>query len=297
MLKASHIFMVRPLRFGFNSQTAESNSFQNKEGMNESSAIQESALKEFDAMVELLRANNIEVTVFDDISSDTPDSIFPNNWISFHQEAVVLYPMMAENRRTERRNDIIESLNRSKKTIDLSIQESEQIYLEGTGSIVFDYENRIAYANISPRTNKILLEDLCRQLNYTAITFKAVDQQGADIYHTNVLMCIGSTFCVICPDCMPDKTERTHILESLEKNGHEIIPITYAQLNSFAGNMYQLLNSKGESCIVMSKQAFNSLNSDQLTALKKHGILLTPELFTIEKFGGGSARCMMADVR
>ncbi|MDQ3045972.1 MAG: arginine deiminase-related protein [Bacteroidota bacterium] len=289
--------MVRPLRFGFNSQTAESNSFQNKEGMNESSAIQESALKEFDAMVELLRANNIEVTVFDDISSDTPDSIFPNNWISFHQEAVVLYPMMAENRRTERRNDIIESLNRSKKTIDLSIQESEQIYLEGTGSIVFDYENRIAYANISPRTNKILLEDLCRQLNYTAITFKAVDQQGADIYHTNVLMCIGSTFCVICPDCMPDKTERTHILESLEKNGHEIIPITYAQLNSFAGNMYQLLNSKGESCIVMSKQAFNSLNSDQLTALKKHGILLTPELFTIEKFGGGSARCMMADVR
>jgi hypothetical protein len=295
---ASKILMIRPVRFGFNEQTAGSNSFQNK-GDKASEMIQNEALREFDAFVLKLKSAGIEVDVFDDTAEPhTPDSIFPNNWISFHGNLAVLYPMLAENRRKERRSDIVSHYYKNTSSIiDLSEKEQNGIYLEGTGSIVFDYSNKIAYANISARTSKQLLDELCRRLDYKAVTFKAVDQGGADIYHTNVLMCIGKSFAVICPDCIPDKKELQLVIETLENTKHEIIHISYEQMNSFAGNMYQLFNAEGKSLIIMSEQAFNSLNADQLKLLEKHGTLLYSALNTIEKHGGGSARCMIADVR
>jgi hypothetical protein len=245
-----------------------------------------------------LKNAGIDVEVYSDTEEPhTPDSIFPNNWISFHENKVVIYPMLAENRRKERRDDIIKDLGKCAFILDLSDNEKKNKFLEGTGSIVFDYENKIAYANISPRTNKQLLDDLCSQLDYRSITFKAVDTRGADIYHTNVLMCIGEGFAVLCTDCIPDKNDREKVIRSLLDTHHEIIEIDIDQMNSFAGNMYQLFNNKGESFIVMSEQAFKSLDQEQIKKLKKFGTLLYSPLYTIEKYGGGSARCMMADVR
>jgi hypothetical protein len=295
---ASKIMMIRPVLFGFNEQTADSNSFQNPDD-NLPETIQQQALKEFDLFVDKLRTAGIQVEVFEDTSEPhTPDSIFPNNWISFHDDLVVLYPMLAENRRKERRPDIIEHYTADASSIlDLSKEEDNQIFLEGTGSIVFDYENRIAYANISPRTNKELLKKLCDRLKYNLVTFKAIDSKGADIYHTNVLMCIGKRFAVLCKECIPNKNELDKIIGSLTATNHGIIEISAKQMNSFAGNMYQLFNDKLESFIVMSEQAFSALSSDQIKVLEKHGTILHSPLYTIEKYGGGSARCMIADVR
>ena len=298
--KASEILMIRPVKFGFNLQTAESNSFQQSESSMNSEMIQNDALGEFEAFAEELRANGIEVIIFEDTPAPhTPDSIFPNNWISFHENnSIVLYPMLAENRRQERRPDIIEQLKKTNSSIiDLSFYENEQLFLEGTGSIVFDYGNKIAYANLSSRTDKQLLTELCNRLNYTSITFKAVDKSGKDIYHTNVLMCIGEGFAILCDDCIRDKSELESILNSLKKTGHEIISIRYDQMNSFAGNMYQLFNNKHESFIVMSEQAMKSLDQEQINKLEQYGTLLHSPLYTIEKYGGGSARCMIAEVR
>ena len=297
---SSSVLMIRPVRFGFNEQTAGSNSFQQKEGAISSEDIQQKAVQEFDAFAELLVRNGIDVVVFEDtLSPFTPDSIFPNNWISFHENnSIVLYPMLAENRRLERRLDIVNSLKQSDSVlINLSEYEKENKFLEGTGSIVFDYDNKIAYANSSPRTNKELLEKLCSQLNYTSIIFKAVDSNGADIYHTNVLMCVGDVFAVICEDCIPNKNELKSIIDSFKKSKKEIITIDYNQMNSFAGNMYQLFNVKGESFIVMSEQAYKSLKEGQIKQLEQYGTLLHSPLYTIEKHGGGSARCMIAEIK
>lgn len=296
--KPSKILMIRPVLFGFNEQTAGSNSFQNKDGKDPES-IQLEAVKEFDALKEKLRKAGISVKIFEDTTEPhTPDSIFPNNWISFHENAIVLYPMLAENRRKERRNDIVEYYcGEDPAIIDLTKKEKQNIFLEGTGSIVFDYENRIAYANISPRTNEGLLSELCDRLNYTLITFKAIDSGGSDIYHTNVLMCIGKGFSVLCSDCIPDKNDLDKIVNSLISTNHKIIKINRGQMNSFAGNMYQLFNNDGASYIVMSEQAYKALRQDQIKALEKFGKLLHSPLYTIEKHGGGSARCMMAEVR
>lgn len=290
--------MVRPIMFGYNEETAFSNSFQNKaDGQPEK--IQQSALLEFDSFSAKLKAAGIDVEIFEDNKEPhTPDSIFPNNWISFHENAIVLYPMLAENRRKERRIDIISRFrNNLSLLIDLSEKEKENVFLEGTGSIVFDYENKVAFANISPRTNKELLNFLCERIGYKTITFKALDLAGADIYHTNVLMCIGKGFTVLCKESIPDKNEKQYVIETLENTGHEIIEISYDQMNSFAGNMYQLFSSKEESFIIMSEQAFKSLRPEQIKRLEKYGTLLHSPLYTIEKHGGGSARCMMAEVR
>jgi hypothetical protein len=297
--KASKIFMVRPVLFGFNPQTANSNSFQHTQNNAESQIIQAEAVKEFDDFVLLLRKNKIDVTVFEDTTyPHTPDSIFPNNWISFHENnTVVLYPMLAPNRRMERRADIIEALGKNKKRIDLSEYENNGAFLEGTGSIVFDYKNTIAYANLSPRTDKNLLELLCKKINCQTITFKAVDTNKQDIYHTNVLMTIGDTFAVICTECIPDKNELEKVLNSLKATNHEIITISYSQMNAFTGNMYQLFNEEGKSFLIMSEQAFKSLTPQQIEQLKKHTEILHTPLYTIEKYGGGSARCMIADMR
>ena len=292
--------MIRPVKFGFNEQTAGSNSFQNTANEAEAATVQQKALEEFDAFSDLLISSGIDVLIYNDTDSPhTPDSIFPNNWISFHENSqLVLYPMLAENRRMERREDIISEFKKKESiVIDLRSFESKSRFLEGTGSIVFDYDHKIAYANISARTDKHLFEQLCKQLEYESVSFKAVDMNGADIYHTNVLMCVGQGFAVLCKDCIPDKNDLNKVTASLKDSGHEIISISYDQMNSFAGNMYELFNFTGERFIVMSEQAYRSLIPEQIKRLEQYGKLLHTPLYTIEKHGGGSARCMIAEIR
>jgi hypothetical protein len=295
----STILMIRPVNFGFNEQTAGSNAFQNRNA--EQQQVQDKALKEFDNLVNLLQDNGVEVIVVDDTHEPhTPDSIFPNNWVSFHQDGnVFLYPMMAENRRLERREDIIMQLEdefQVKHVIDLSRFEHEHKFLEGTGSMVLDRENKIAYACISPRTDKEVLALFCEQTGYKEVSFYAFDQHHQAIYHTNVLMCVGSTFVVICLDCITDDNERNAVTTILKLTHKEIINISFEQMNRFAGNMLELKNKSGESLLVMSKNAFESLNKDQKTALEKYCKLLYADINTIENNGGGSARCMIAEV-
>jgi hypothetical protein len=297
--KPSTVLMVRPARFAFNTQTAVSNFFQvSGEGPEEE--IHNKALSEFDAFVKKLRDAGIDVRVFDDtLLPHTPDSIFPNNWISCHDDGtMVLYPMLTENRRAERRSDIIAAFTKPDTVIvDMSFHELKNEILEGTGSIVFDYDNRIAYMNTSPRSNKLLLLELCGRLDYKAVIFRATDMNGFDIYHTNVLMCVGRGFAVVCTESITDETERRQVVQSLQSTGHEIIEITRLQMNAFAGNMYQLFDRDGKSVIVMSEQAFLALDPFQAVQLERYGRILHSPLYTIEKHGGGSARCMIADIR
>lgn len=295
----STILMIRPVNFGFNEQTAGSNAFQNRNA--EQQQVQDRALKEFDNLVNVLRENDVEVIVVDDTPEPhTPDSIFPNNWVSFHQDGnVFLYPMMAENRRLERREDIIMDLEdefKINRIIDLSRFEHEHKFLEGTGSMVLDRENKIAYACISPRTDRGLLAIFCEQTGYKEVSFNAFDEHAQPIYHTNVLMCIGSKFAVICLDSITDDYERNDVISILKLTHKEIINISFSQLNQFAGNMLELKNKAGESLLVMSENAYQSLNEDQKICLEKHCKLIHADIKTIENNGGGSARCMIAEV-
>jgi hypothetical protein len=295
----SHILMIRPVNFGFNEQTAESNAFQNSAAKtDDANAI---ARREFDAMVKLLRANGVDVTVVDDTPEPyTPDSIFPNNWVSFHSDGqVFLYPMQAQNRRLERREDIINGLEDNfavKHVIDLSRFEDEGKFLEGTGSMVLDRENQIAYACISPRTDRDVLELFCKEAGYKPVTFDAVDEKGQAIYHTNVLMCLGSGFATICIDSIANPHEKVMVKESLWSTQKEIIDISFEQMNHFAGNMLEVKNKDGETLIVMSKSAHDALREDQKKVLSGYGKLVYADISTIESLGGGSARCMMAEV-
>lgn len=294
-----HLLMIRPVNFGYNEETAGSNAFQQRDP--EGFLVQEKALNEFNNMVSLLRENGADVTVIDDTEEPhKPDSIFPNNWVSFHADGnVFLYPMQAENRRLERREDIVSKLEdhfAAKHIIDLSRFEHENKFLEGTGSIVLDRENKIAYACLSPRTNRQVLNLFCGQAGYTPICFDAVDERNQAIYHTNVLMCVGSKFAVICLESVPNPHEKTVLTESFKSTGKEIIHISFEQMNRFAGNMLEIKNQSGETLIVMSKNAYQSLLSNQVKALEKHGKLIYSDLNTIETNGGGSARCMMAEV-
>jgi len=291
--------MIRPASFSFNEETAASNAFQKKPAS--VSNINEQAQLEFDRMVNLLRANGVNVMVVDDTAEPyKPDSIFPNNWVSFHNEGnVFLYPMQAENRRLERREDIIAKLEdrfKVKHVIDLSRFELENKFLEGTGSMVLDRENKRVYACISPRTDPEVLELFCEEQGYEAITFDAVDEKGCAIYHTNVLMCIGSGFAVICMDCIANPHEKIVVKQSLLSTHKEIIDISFDQVSQFAGNMLEVKNKSGETLIVMSRAAFNSLGNDQKVTLQKYGKLVYTDISTIEAIGGGSARCMMAEV-
>jgi len=290
--------MIRPVSFGFNEQTAGSNAFQNRD---DNSNVQAEALKEFDGFVNTLRNNGINVTVIDDTKEPhTPDSIFPNNWVSFHADGnIFLYPMQAENRRLERREDIINQLEDNftvHRIEDLSRFEIEGKYLEGTGSMVLDRENKIAYASISPRTNKDVLAGFCRQTGYQPITFSAFDENGQAIYHTNVLMGIGSKFAVVCLDSITDQAEQDEVLASFKATGKEVINISFDQMNHFAGNLLEVKSIGGETLIVMSQTAYNSFMEKQKTALSKYGKLVYADISTIERVGGGSARCMMAEV-
>ncbi|MDB5023361.1 MAG: amidinotransferase [Mucilaginibacter sp.] len=295
----STILMIRPVNFGFNEQTAGSNAFQNRNAVQQQ--VQDNALKEFDNLVNVLKQNGVEVIVVDDTTEPhTPDSIFPNNWVSFHQDGnVFLYPMMAENRRLERREDIIMQLEdefQIKHVIDLSRFEHENKFLEGTGSMVLDSENKIAYACLSPRTHKEVLDLFCSQSGYKPVLFHAVDENGMDIYHTNVLMCIGSKFAVICLDSLANAKEQAELTRSLSATHKEIVAISFAQMNQFAGNMLELKNKGGDNLLVMSQNAYRSLNNDQKATLEKYCKLLYADINTIENNGGGSARCMIAEV-
>jgi hypothetical protein len=291
--------MIRPVAFGFNAQTAGSNAFQNRD--EDQQMVQQKARQEFDGFVKILRDNGVNVTVIEDtVEPHTPDSIFPNNWVSFHDNGdVFLYPMQAENRRLERREDIIRQLEdefEASHVIDLSRFEVRGQFLEGTGSMVLDRDNKIAYACLSPRTNVEVLKAFCDYTGYRSVTFNAFDKKGHAIYHTNVLMAIGSAFAVICLDSITNKVEKEVVIASLQQTGKEIIDITFGQMNSFAGNTLEVKNGSGEILIVMSQTAYLSLTGDQKITLEKFGKLIYADINTIESNGGGSARCMLAEV-
>ncbi|MBC7923101.1 MAG: amidinotransferase [Ferruginibacter sp.] len=294
--------MVRPVRFGFNEQTAGSNAFQNAAvAAQRRETAQESALREFDQMVNQLRAAGVDVRVVDDTPEPhTPDSIFPNNWVSFHQDGTVcLYPMQAENRRLERSRPMVEDLEKDfiiENVVDFTNYEATGKFLEGTGSMVLDRMNKVAYAGLSPRTHEAVLEDFAEKIGYQTVTFRATDGQGKEIYHTNVVMSVGDLFAVVCLNCIRDPKERRHVRSTLAKSGKEVIAITVEQLNQFAGNMLQLRNQRGESLLVMSARAYRSLTVPQIRRLEKYARLIACELDTIETNGGGSARCMVAEV-
>jgi hypothetical protein len=304
MQTTSNILMIRPVKFGFNEQTALSNAFQNPDAARAGAAlIQLQAQNEFDHMVAILQQHGVDVIVVEDtIDPHKPDSIFPNNWISFHEDGTVcLYPMHAPNRRQERRKDIIEMLGGPKgfsvsRTIDFTNHEERNKFLEGTGSLVLDRDNKVAYACISPRTHSDILTEFSEQTGYRVVAFNSVDKNGIPIYHTNVVMAIGDKFAVICLDTIMDEKERQVVKEELSANGREVVEITLNQMNNFAGNMLQVKSKSGESLLVMSQTAYNSLVPEQVHALEKYARLVPVYLHTIESNGGGSARCMMAEV-
>jgi hypothetical protein len=293
------IFMVRPAAFGYNPQTALTNSFQS-ELAQASEEIQRKALAEFDAMVELLRAKGVEVHVFHDTPIPSkPDAIFPNNWISMHADGkLILYPMCTVNRRWERRADLVEEFKRKfpiKEVIDLSHYESEDRFLEGTGSIIFDHVHRVAYACLSPRTDRDLFVEVCRLLSYEPIYFHAVSENAQAIYHTNVMMAMGDKYVVICLDSIQDQQERKSVEEKLVQTHHEIISISLNQVNHFAGNMLQLITTSGNKILVMSQLAYQFLTPLQIDQLSKYVELVPIAIPTIETIGGGSVRCMVGN--
>ena len=287
--------MIRPVAFEFNRQTAVNNAFQQSEPGKQT---QTSALSEFNTMVHLLQTNGVNVIVVDDTAEPhTPDSIFPNNWFSTHEEGIMaLYPMFAPNRRHERRADIAQMLSDTFKMndiVDYTASEANEIYLEGTGSMVLDRDLRICYACLSPRTDKTLLHEFCNKFGYELLAFTSVDQNNHAVYHTNVVMSIGDQFMIVCMESVPNKTERDLIRQSTSK---QIIEINLDQMNHFAGNMLEVVNDKNEHLLVMSQQAYESLTAQQVTQIEKYARILNPDLRTIETNGGGSARCMMAEI-
>lgn len=312
------VLMVRPVAFGYNSQTAENNKFQ-QNGFEE--GAQQKALEEFDNYVKELREAGIEVLVVEDTPEPhTPDSIFPNNWFSTHsaeelssddaqdgadgKSTIVLYPMFAPNRREERGKNVMERLKEhygnSYNLVDFTESEKEGAFLEGTGSLILDRENKIAYACISPRTDEDLLDEWADRLGYDYCSFEATDDDGTPIYHTNVMMCIGSRYAIVCLDAIENIEERMTLIEVVEESGKEIFEITLEQMESFAGNMLELQGKdamgKSRAVLVMSKTAKESLDSEQLHLLQNYATIVAPDLDCIEKNGGGSARCMIAEI-
>lgn len=295
--------MVRPVRFRMNEETAVNNYFQEEINL-KNEEINRKAQQEFDKFVEKLQEVGVNVVVIDDIyEQNTPDSIFPNNWISFHQSGnVALYPMFAENRRRERREDVLDLLEEKgfviENVYDYTEAENDDIFLEGTGSMILDRTNEVAYCALSPRADEELFIEFCEDFEYTPVIFKAyqtVEGKRELIYHTNVMMALGETFAIICLDTIDDNAERKAVTESLKRTGKEIITISEEQMHHFAGNMLQV-QGKNETYLVMSEAAYKSLTQKQITNIEKHCKILFSDLETIETCGGGSARCMMAEV-
>lgn len=297
-----HILMVRPARFGYNAETATNNAFQTNDTSKAAEEISKEAKKEFDRFVRKLRKVGVQVIVARDNSEPTkPDAVFPNNWATYHQNGlIVTYPMYAPTRRLERRKAVINAAIKAgfehKDTLRLQSAEKKGVYLEGTGSLIFDHPNKLMYACLSPRTQLPLLKKLSKHLGYEAVIFHSVDQQDQEIYHTNVMMALGQDFVVICMESVRSETERAMLLDKFEKTGKAVVTISYDQMNQFAGNMLQVLGSDNQPHLVMSEQAYKSLTKKQIAELKKYTQLLHTPLYTIEKYGGGSARCMMAEV-
>ena len=299
------LLLIRPLGFRKNEQTELNNYYQQDLPNVNAENIVNSALKEFDALVENIKSKGIEVLVVDSIASDdTPDAVFPNNWVSFHQDGTLgVYPMFAENRRRERREQVIEQVEAQgfviEDVIDYSSAEEEGYFLEGTGSVVLDRVHKKAYCSISARSDEDLFIEFCEDFEYTPILFTAnqtVHGERKAIYHTNVLLSIGEGFAVICLESIEDKKERKQVLQHLKQDGKELIVVTEAQVASFAANILQVTGLDGEKYILMSESARHVYRKDQIEKLEKHGEIISSELKTIETCGGGSVRCMIAEV-
>ena len=295
------VLMIEPAAFGFNAETAQNNYFQIN---SENAETQNRALQEFNNFVEKLRNKGINVIIVKDtLEPHTPDSIFPNNWISMHQDGTLfLYPMCAVNRRWERRNDILEMIQKNfkvKEIVDLSAPENDGKFLEGTGSMIFDHENKIAYGSVSLRLDEQLFREFCENFGFEPVVFhsyQTANNERLPIYHTNVMMCVADQFVVICLDCIDDETERVKVVNAIVNSGKEIIEISENQMQQFAGNMLQVQNSEGKKFLVMSQSAYQSLTPEQISNIEKYSEIIYSDLETIETNGGGSARCMLAEV-
>lgn len=296
------VLMIRPARFGFNPETAENNAFQHSEGELSPTEINARATAEFDVMIAALHEAGVKTLVVQDSAEPhTPDSIFPNNWVSFHgEEGMALYPMFAPNRRMERAKhaELVRTLASmyARPLLDFSGWENDGRFLEGTGSLVLDRAARIAYANYSVRTDKRALDAWSRRMGYETVAFRAVDKDGKDVYHTNVVMALGANTAVVCLEALPDPQDVARVESALNKSGKIIIPISLAQMYAFAGNMLQILNDSGEKLFILSETARRALNEAQIAALSKDARLLPLQIDVIEKYGGGSVRCMMCEV-
>lgn len=288
------IVMIRPLSFGFNTETSGSNAFQKKVELENASAL---AQLEFDAMVQKLKSHGIALKIFEDQKMGLPDSVFSNNWMAhIPQKAVAVFPMFTPNRRAEVREDILTWMAQTgsvKNRIDLTGNVNQNRFLEGTGSIVFDYRNRIAYACESPRTDIALFEEFCGSIGYHSFSFQSFDLQGKLIYHTNVMLTIADRYALVCLDSVENPIERKMLEIKLRDSQHELILLTHAQMNHFAGNCFEVLNQKMESCLLMSKTAFDVLTSEQKILIEKYSQIIWFEIPTIESIGGGSVRCML----
>jgi len=298
------ILMIRPVNFRMNEQTAVNNYYQEDLSI-KNVEINKKAQLEFDNYVNKLKSFGINVIVIsDNLENDTPDSIFPNNWISFHANGTVaIYPMFAENRRLERREDVLEKLEENgfviENVVDYTSAEEQNIFLEGTGSMILDRQNQKAYCALSPRADEELFIEFCEDFEYTPVIFTAnqtVNGAREAIYHTNVMMCVAETFAVICLSCIDDKKERKYVLKSLKEDKKEVIDISEEQVTNFAGNMLQVQGANNERILIMSQSAYDCLTKDQINRIQKHCKIISSSLSTIETCGGGSARCMMAEV-
>ncbi len=302
MSQTTHnLLMIRPKNFGFNQETAANNSFQTNDQSLDEKTISTLAVKEFDDFVAKLRYKGINIEVFED--TDNPkktDAVFPNNWISMHDNGMIMtYPMYSPNRRKERRRDIIEALTEKYKVSkDYTFEhyEEEGFYLEGTGSLILDRENKIAYANLSQRTDLQLFEKWSVLIGYRKIHFLAKDRNQQDIYHTNVMMALGSDICIICLECIPESKEKEELLQSLTMTNKIIIDISLNQVEKFAGNMLEVNNKNGKKIMVMSSTAFNALTAEQVSTIEQYVEIIVGDIPTIEKYGGGSVRCMLGEI-
>lgn len=299
---AQAVLMIRPAGFAFNPETAATNAFQTRTDRSPVT-IQQLAVEEFDSLVSALHRVGVEVIVFDDLSEPrTPDAVFPNNWISFHADGtVVLYPMQAPSRRLERRESAIELLKegagfRIDRVVDLTHHEAEGRFLEGTGSVVFDHRDRCGYASLSERTHPDIVREVCSILGYEYVLFRATDSRGNPVYHTNVLMSVGTAFAVVAAEAVPDSGERARLVQRLTATGRSVIEISRDQMGRFTGNILEVADRAGSRAIVMSRAARGAFTLEQMRLLTSDAAIVDAPLATIEAVGGGSARCMMAEI-
>lgn len=293
--------MVRPSNFGFNWDTADNNSFQKNDRRFSRKEIIEEARKEFDTFVDLLLSAGIQVHIHHEKEgASSTDSVFPNNWFSCHEDgSLITYPMFSEKRRTERESDIIHELSKKyqiKERLRLEKWEKESLFLEGTGSVVLDRQYKIAYACRSTRTNEVVLDKFCDVLGYSKFLFTALDTKGLSIYHTNVMMAVGTSFVIICLDSIKSKEQKNNLVGRFKETQKEIIGISLNQMGQFAGNVIQVKNLNDDTFLIMSTRAFNALTRGQINTIEKHTKIIHSDLKVIETYGGGSARCMIAEI-